>query len=310
MTAKLFSICVALLLVFAFTADAIFLPVSAADGINVVGIKTELCNFWDGKIEISLSVYGDIGLCGAFFELDYDANALLFSSLTCLNLTRDLDISYRDCGGRLLILVDGYESCDVDTRLASVFFELKSSELECLEFQLKPIGDEYAFYRSKNGELLSVDAALDGLSIGARGWYESDESASSPELVSISLSSERGNVLSAALKGEYPTGGFAPVGFKLFAIDMKLGVGEMIYASKCVPVGDTFELTVDVPLQFSADGCLVLLLSPAIYTSKGAVLGEKYVFVVIDGNIIYEKKTVRTNSEPFSLINHITASIQ
>lgn len=288
MTVKLLLICAVLLLAFAVTSNLVALTVRASDSVNTVSIKTELCHFSDGEIMINLRVCGNIGLCGAFLEIDYNATALAFVSLADVNSARDIDISYRDLGGRLFILMDGYGNCDVDTRFASICFKIISPNLERLDIRLKPIGGDYAFYRSENGEILSVGAELEGLSVSIANLDLSDERVSAPKNIGISLLTERGNVLSAGLQGECPEGGFVAVGFKLFVVDMNSGIGERIFASKCVPNKDTYGLTVDAPLGFSADGDLVCLLIPVMYTSKGAFFGERYIFIVIDGNVIYE----------------------
>ncbi len=228
------------------------------------------------RIEVTLSLCGDRGICGAFAELSYDSDKLVF--LGC-DISDDkekspLTLSYLDRGGAVRFLLDGEENHGGESRLISFYFALKDGDYTRAEFKLSGVGERCVISVDDEGGLEVMDAVFPSCSIylGDRGEILL------PILTGCDIE-EREAGFFLIPSGKVCDGNAFAVGFKLFAIELDGGEAHGITVSQIILRGEG-ERDFTQEIYIGSRRNLSVVITPITYTSSGYREGEKSVRLV------------------------------
>lgn len=223
-----------------------------------------------GEVEIAIMLDSPRGVSGILFELFYDEDEFLLLSVGAEGC--GLDLTHRDAGGAVAILLDGVENTAKTCKIARLYFKRRTDSTLGAEFVIGE--DVRAFSLRENAfseEIISVEVAR--FCVGDIGRDKCGE----VELDSVSARICDGGEVELDFSLSFSGEAFA-LGLELFVIDHG-GEGECfeVLVSSAVALeseGDILAVKLDVSEAF----CIVV--TPTIYEGRTATAGEKRVAII------------------------------
>lgn len=235
-----------------------------------------------GEVEIAIMLDSARGVCGILFELFYNEDEFLLLSVGAEG--GGLDLTHRDAGGAVAILLDGTQNTEGQCEIARLFFKRRIESTRGAEFVLGE--DVRAFSLRENAffeEKVLVETGRFCVGSVEKIGY------GKVELSAVSAQIREGGEVEFDFSLDYSGEAFA-LGVELFIVDFgREGECFEVLISSVAVRGSKREV---LTAALESDVAFCIVITPILYVGRNSIAGEKSVAVVNvrNGNVYIEVK--------------------
>ncbi len=235
------------------------------------------CTAYDDIVEVTLRLDSNTGICGLFARLCFDPDAFILLSCGVSEDMKDsFNFNFTRTHGGVVFLIDSYENCSPNVRLARFYFKKTTAGSGEFDFRIVPASDRACYYIGKSNELcpIDIDVSKCQASIKLESIFLHEPYIARPYIWSI-RADFGGKTVKLTVLGRVDGNDHFAVGFRIFTVYLDGASTESITVSRLGCIQE-YEFCVDIDRQKAS--CIII--TPMIYRGKQLIEGEKHSVVL------------------------------